>query len=85
MPERPPYIYQIPLDLFLDLGPKLREKLLNHFGTEMAILHEVSFEHLKEVVPVKIAELIVDARSGELKLLQGAEENMERSYKKFKN
>ena len=50
-PNRPPYIYQIPLEFIPGLGPKLRGKLLNHFGTEMAILHEVSFEHLQEVVP----------------------------------
>ena len=37
----------------------------------MAILHEVSFEHLKEVVPVKIAELIVKAREGKVKLAAG--------------
>ncbi len=71
VPERPPYIYQIPLDFIPGLGPKMMEKLLNHFGTEMAILHEVSFAHLKEVVPLKIAELIAAARSGELKLHAG--------------
>jgi uncharacterized protein (TIGR00375 family) len=71
MPERPPYIHQIPLEFIPGLGPKLRRKLLDHFGTEMAILHEVSFEHLKEVVPVKMAELIVAARSGKLQLSAG--------------
>ena len=71
MPDRPPYIHQIPLDFIPGLGPKLRGKLLDHFGTEMAILHEVSFDHLKEVVPVKMAELIVEARSGKLKLAAG--------------
>jgi PHP family Zn ribbon phosphoesterase len=49
----------------------MREKLLNHFGTEMAILHDVSFEHLQEVVPQKIAELIAAARIGELQLHAG--------------
>lgn len=70
-PERPPYIYQIPLDFIPGLGPKMKEKLLNHFGTEMAILHEASFAHLKEVVPKKIAELIVAARTGQLQLQAG--------------
>ena len=69
MPERPPYIHQIPLEFIPGLGPKLKGKLLDHFGTEMAILHEVSLDHLKEVVPVKMAELIVAARSGKLKLV----------------
>jgi uncharacterized protein (TIGR00375 family) len=71
IPERPPYIHQIPLEFIPGLGPKLRGKLLDHFGTEMAILHEVSFDHLKEVVPVKMAELIVAARTGKLKLSAG--------------
>jgi uncharacterized protein (TIGR00375 family) len=71
VPERPPYIHQIPLEFIPGLGPKLRGKLLDHFGTEMAILHEVSFDHLKEVVPVKMAELIVAARTGKLKLSAG--------------
>ena len=71
MPDRPPYIHQIPLDFIPGLGPKLMGKLLDHFGTEMAILHEVSFDHLKEVVPVKMAELIVEARSGKLRLSAG--------------
>lgn len=71
MPERPPYIYQIPLEFIPGLGPKWREKLLDHFGTEMAILHKVSFEHLQEVVPLKLAELIVAARSGKLTLAAG--------------
>jgi uncharacterized protein (TIGR00375 family) len=70
-PERPPYIYQIPLEFIPGLGPKMREKLLDHFGTEMAILHNVSFEHLQEVVPTKIAELIVAARTGKLTLSAG--------------
>jgi uncharacterized protein (TIGR00375 family) len=71
VPERPPYIHQIPLEFIPGLGPKLRGKLLDHFGTEMAILHEVSFDHLKEVVPVKMAERIVAARTGKLKLSAG--------------
>lgn len=71
MPERPPYIHQIPLEFIPGLGPKLRGKLLDHFSTEMAILHEVSFEQLKEVVPIKMAELIVAARTGKLGLSAG--------------
>ncbi|WP_075982208.1 TIGR00375 family protein [Bacillus massilinigeriensis] len=68
---RPPYVHQVPLDFIPGLGPKLLEKLLDHFGTEMAILHKVPFESLQQVVPQKIAELIVKARSGELKLSAG--------------
>lgn len=68
---RPPYVHQVPLDFIPGLGPKLLERLLDHFGTEMAILHQVSFDALKEVVPQKLADLIVKARNGELNLQKG--------------
>lgn len=63
---RPPYIHQVPLDFIPGLGPKLFQKLLDHFGTEMSILHHVPEEALHEVVPKRVAELIVSARNGEL-------------------
>lgn len=69
--DRPPYIHQVPLDFIPGLGPKLLQRLLDHFGTEMAILHKVPFEALMSVVPEKIAKLIVKARIGELRLLAG--------------
>lgn len=69
--HRPPYIHQVPLDFIPGLGPKLLEKLLNHFGTEMAILHKVPLEAMEAVVPAKVANLIVKARKGELNLLAG--------------
>ena len=34
----------------------------------MAILHEVPYEALKEVVPAKIADLIMKAREGKVNL-----------------
>ncbi|EIJ78754.1 hypothetical protein PB1_14389 [Bacillus methanolicus PB1] len=68
---RPPYIHQVPLEFIPGLGLKLRAKLLGHFGTEMAILHEVPFSALKEVVPEKIATFIMKARAGELTLQAG--------------
>ncbi len=37
----------------------------------MAILHEVPFEALKEIVPEKIAELIMRAREGTVNLAAG--------------
>ncbi|AGK54783.1 endonuclease Q family protein [Bacillus sp. 1NLA3E] len=69
--DRPPYVHQVPLDFISGLGPKLLRKLLDHFGTEMAILHEVPAEALKQVIPEKVAELIIKARQGELKLAAG--------------
>ncbi|MFP7297764.1 endonuclease Q family protein [Neobacillus niacini] len=68
---RPPYIHQVPLDFIPGLGPKILEKLVNHFGSEMAILHEVPSQALKEVVPAKIAELIMKAREGKVNLAAG--------------
>ncbi len=68
---RPPYVHQVPLEFISGLGPKILRKLLDHFGTEMAILHEVPPDALKKVIPEKIAELIIKARNGELILLAG--------------
>ena len=69
--NRPPYIHQVPLEFIPGLGPKMLEKLLNHFGTEMAILHQVPLEKLSEIIPHKTAELIVKAREGKLNLTAG--------------
>ncbi|NRD80647.1 TIGR00375 family protein [Bacillus sp. BRMEA1] len=68
---RPPYIHQVPLEFLPGLGPKLLEKLVNHFGSEMVILHEVPYEALRNVVPDKIASLIMKARAGEISLHAG--------------
>jgi uncharacterized protein (TIGR00375 family) len=69
--NRPPYIHQVPLEFIPGLGPKLLEKLLQHFGTEMAILHEVPYEAIKDVVPIKVADLIMKAREGTISLSAG--------------
>jgi uncharacterized protein (TIGR00375 family) len=68
---RPPYVHQVPLEFIPGLGPRLLEKLVNHFGSEMAILHEVPYEALKEIVTPKIAELIIKAREGKINLAAG--------------
>lgn len=69
--ERPPYIHQVPLEFIPGLGPKMLNLLLEHFGTEMAILHEVPFDAIKEVVPEKLADLIMKAREGTIHLSAG--------------
>lgn len=69
--NRPPYVHQVPLEFISGLGPKMLQKLLDHFGTEMAILHEVPIEKLSEIIPAKTAELIVKAREGKLSLTAG--------------
>lgn len=69
--DRPPYVYQIPLEYIPKLGPKTLQKLLNTFNTEMNILHGVSFEELKQVVPEQVAHRIVMNREGKLSIEAG--------------
>lgn len=69
--KRPPYIHQVPLDFIPGVGKKTVEKLIHTFGTEMAILHEVSVHDLAQVVPEKIAKTIDLARKGELSISSG--------------
>ena len=68
--HRPPYIYQVPLRFLPKVGPKTIEKLLNKFGTEMQVLHEVPLEEIAKLSP-QIAEFICMARQGRLKLTPG--------------
>lgn len=69
--NRPPYIHQVPLQFIPGIGPKLFAKLLDHFGTEMAVLHHVPEHSLKQVVSGQIADLILKARAGSLSLNAG--------------
>ena len=69
--ERPPYIHQVPLDFIPGLGPKTFERLLQAFGTEMAILHRATREQIAQVVPEKLALLIDKARKGEIAINHG--------------
>ncbi|WP_421379387.1 endonuclease Q family protein [Bacillus salacetis] len=70
-PDRPPYIPQVPLEYIPGLGPRTMEKLLDHFGTEMDILHFVPREKIAEVTTGKLAEAIHKARTGELSIHAG--------------
>ncbi|RHW41181.1 TIGR00375 family protein [Neobacillus notoginsengisoli] len=69
--DRPPYVHQVPLEFIPGLGPKMLEKLLSHFGTEMDILHHVPEEAMEKVIPPKLAGLIIKAREGRLNLKAG--------------
>ncbi|MFD2045927.1 endonuclease Q family protein [Ornithinibacillus salinisoli] len=69
--KRPPYIYQVPLEYLPKLGPKTFENLLRHFQTEMNIIHHVSVEELKEVIPEKLAKAIIEMREGNLVIKSG--------------
>ena len=69
--DRPIYNYQIPLTFIPGLGGKTIEKLLNHFETEMNILHKLSFDDLEGVVGEKNARNIINAREGKMKIQEG--------------
>ncbi len=68
---RPPYVYQIPLTFIPGVGGKTIDKLLNHFGTEMTILHELSNDDIEAVVGSKVAKNIIDARDGNMHIVEG--------------
>jgi uncharacterized protein (TIGR00375 family) len=69
--HRPPYHYQVPLQMLPGIGAVALGKLLNRFGTEMRVLHEAAPEELEVVVGKKLAELVAQARTGNLRLLAG--------------
>ncbi|UHA76210.1 TIGR00375 family protein [Paenibacillus sp. 481] len=69
--HRPPYIHQFPLEYIPGVGPKTYNRLLAHFGTEMAVLHNATLQQLTEVVGEKTAVLIDKARRGDLELQSG--------------
>lgn len=65
------YRYQVPLRQLPGIGPKIFRKLLDSFGTEMAVLHEVPLEALTRVAGEKIASLIERSRRGTLQVSAG--------------
>ena len=69
--NRPPYIYQIPLTFMPGVGGKTIEKLLSNFETEMNILHKLSKDDIEAVVGSKMADVIVNARSGNMNIQAG--------------
>ena len=69
--NRPKYIYQIPLNFIPGIGNKTLNTLLDNFETEMDILHRATKEDLMEIVSEDIAEKIVNARSGNMKIQAG--------------
>ncbi|MFC4103802.1 endonuclease Q family protein [Paenibacillus xanthanilyticus] len=72
MPEdRPPYVYQVPLEFVPGIGKAAMAKLLDRFGTEMNILHDAPEEEIAKTVPAKTAEMIARARAGKLALDAG--------------
>ena len=68
---RPEYIYQVPLSFIPGVGPKVMEKLLNAFGTEMNILHKLSKDDLEAVIGEKLANNIINSREGNVIIQAG--------------
>jgi uncharacterized protein (TIGR00375 family) len=69
--HRPPYHYQIPLQFVPKVGSVRLNRLINRFGSEMAVLHEASPQALAQTVGSEIADLIVRAREGRLVVQPG--------------
>ncbi|MBR2240543.1 MAG: TIGR00375 family protein [Clostridia bacterium] len=68
---RPPYIYQIPLQFIPGVGPKVIDKLLDNFETEMNVLHKLSKDDIEGVVGAKIANNIYNACNGNVSIQAG--------------
>jgi len=64
--HRPPYHYQVPLHFVPGLSGAALERLVNHFGNEMTVLHTAEKKELQKVVGWKVAADIVRAREGKL-------------------
>ena len=69
--NRPPYTYQIPLNFIPGIGNKTIEKLINHFETEMNILHNLSKDDIEAYAGEKIANNIIKARNGGMAVQSG--------------
>ena len=69
--NRPPYIYQVPLNFIPGVGGKTVEKLLSHFETEMNVLHKVSEDDIEAVVGAKVAKNIVNSIKGNIHVHSG--------------
>ena len=69
--DRPSYIHQTPLGFIPGVGPKMINKLLDAFGTEMNVLNKTTVDDLEAVVGEKEAKLIDEARTGKLHIRAG--------------
>lgn len=70
-PDRPPYIYQIPLPMFPKLGKKTLQKLYEQVGTEMVILHHATKEEIAKASNDRLADQILRSREQRLALIEG--------------
>ncbi|MFH1452859.1 MAG: endonuclease Q family protein [Armatimonadota bacterium] len=69
--QRPVYNYQVCLEFVPGVGKVILDRLIKHFGSEMAVIHSASREELIKVVGVEVANMIILAREGRLILTSG--------------
>lgn len=70
--HRAAYCHQVPLEFVPGLGRRGLERLLNRFGSEMAVLHDATHDELAQVVGERTAGHILAAREGHLAVIHGA-------------
>lgn len=68
---RPKYVKQVPLEFLPGFGKKTITNLLDTFGTEMDILHNVEISNIKNIFNEKIALEIQKLRKEEIKISEG--------------
>ncbi len=69
--HRPPYIYQVPLEMLPGIGPKSIKLLIDSVGPEKYILNIATPDELSQAVGSRGAQVIKAARSGMLTLVPG--------------
>ncbi len=70
-PHRPPYHYQVPLAFVPGLTRAGLDRLLQRFGSEMAVLHQARSEEMQALVGRPVTRSIMLAREGRLPLQTG--------------
>jgi uncharacterized protein (TIGR00375 family) len=68
---RPLYRHQVPLEFIPGIGPKTLDKLRACFGNDMAVLHYAEEKDLQEMLSVRAASSIINARKGRLAIKAG--------------
>jgi uncharacterized protein (TIGR00375 family) len=69
--DRPPYFHQIPLEFIPKVGRKTIAKLIEHFDTEMNIIHQASIDEIADIANPTLANYILQARQNKLPLQKG--------------
>jgi len=65
------YTYHLSLQALPGIGPQTYSRLLKHYGSEIAILHEVPLEDLRQMMRDDQVELIFKMRHGGLQFAVG--------------